>query len=34
MGYSILELVLQVLREAGFNYYTVFRQRKPEFIKL
>ena len=25
---------LELLREAGFNYYTVFRQRKPEFIKL
>ena len=25
---------LELLKEAGFKYYTVFRQRKPEFIKL
>ena len=25
---------LELLREAGFRYFTVFRQRKPEFIKL
>ena len=26
--------VPQILRAAGFSYYTVFRERKPEFLKL
>ena len=25
---------MDILRKAGFEYYTVFRQRKPEYIKL
>lgn len=28
------EKVPEILRDAGFRYYTVIRQRKPEFIKL
>lgn len=29
-----IERGFELLREAGFEYFTVFRQRKPEFIKL
>lgn len=28
------EKVPQILKDAGFTYYTVFKERKPEFIKL
>ena len=28
------EKVPQILKDAGFTYYTVFRKRKPEFIKI
>ena len=28
------EKVPLILKDAGFNYFTVFRQRKPEFIKI
>ena len=28
------EKVPQILKDAGFIYYTVFRKRKPEFIKI
>ena len=26
--------VPDILKEAGFSYYTIFKERKPEFIKL
>ena len=26
--------VPSILKEAGFHYYTIFKNRKPEFIKL
>lgn len=28
------EKVPQILKEAGFDYFTVFKERKPEFVKL
>ena len=28
------EKVSGILKEAGFSYYTVFKNRKPEFVKL
>ena len=31
---SYIEKGFQILREAGFEYLTVFRERKPEFIKI
>ena len=24
----------EMLKNAGFNYYTIFNERKPEFIRL
>lgn len=33
IGYKF-DYARELLQEAGFSYYTVFRQRKPEFIKL
>jgi histidinol-phosphatase (PHP family) len=33
IGYGF-DLAAEVLKECGFSYYTVFRNRKPEFIPL
>ena len=28
------DVVADMLKNAGFNYYTIFNERKPEFIRL
>lgn len=28
------DVVAEMLKNAGFNYYTIFNERKPEFIRL
>ena len=33
IGYDF-DRAAQVLKECGFEYYTVFKERKPEFIRL
>ena len=33
IGYDF-QKVPDILKEAGFEYFTVFKQRKPEFLKL
>ena len=33
IGYDFVRAA-QVLKECGFEYYTVFKERKPEFIRL
>ncbi|MDY4743004.1 MAG: histidinol-phosphatase, partial [Lachnospira sp.] len=33
LGYKF-NIIPDYLMDAGFDYYTIFRQRKPEFIRL
>ena len=33
IAYHFKETV-QILKDCGFRYYTVFKERKPEFLKL
>ena len=33
IGYDF-DRAAQVLKECGFEYYTVFKERKPEYIRL
>ena len=33
IGYAF-DRAAQVLKECGFEYYTVFKDRKPNFVKL
>ena len=33
IGYGFCE-ASEILKQSGFKYYTVFSERKPEFIKL
>ena len=32
--YEIIEKVPSILKDAGFDYFTVFRERKPEFVRI
>ena len=34
IGPEITDCVLDILKAAGFSYYTVFSERKPEMKKL